>query len=83
MSPPVSTAANKLRDFLFKRVYNPRSTGEESKQAEEVVRFLYRYFNEHVDKLPAEYRAYSDATDRRVADYIAGMTDHYAIRLAE
>jgi dGTPase len=83
MSPPVLTAANNLRDFLFARVYNPRSTGEESQQAEEVVRFLYRYFNEHDDKLPAEYRLYSDATDRRVVDYIAGMTDQYALRLAE
>jgi len=83
MSPPVLTAANKLRDFLFERVYNPRSTGEESRQAEEVVRFLYRYFNEHEDKLPVEYRLYSDAVERRVVDYIAGMTDHYALRLAE
>ncbi len=83
MSPPVLTAANKLRDFLFERVYNPRSTGEESQQAENVIRFLYRYFNEHDDKLPVEYRLYSDAADRRVVDYIAGMTDHYALRLAE
>ncbi len=83
MSPPVLTAANALRDFLFERVYNPRSAGAESQQAEEVVRFLYRYFNEHDDKLPAEYRLYSDTTARRVVDYIAGMTDQYALRLAE
>ena len=83
MSPPVLAAANILRDFLFERVYNPRSAGEESLKAEEAVRFLYRYFNEHADKMPAEYRLYSDATDRRIVDYIAGMTDHYALRLAE
>ncbi len=83
MSPPVLAAADILRDFLFEKVYNPRSTGEESRKAEEIVRFLYRYFNEHDDKMPAEYRLYSDATDRRVVDYIAGMTDHYALRLAE
>ncbi len=83
MSPLVLTSANALRDFLFERVYNPRSAGAESQQAEEVVRFLYRYFNEHDDKLPAEYRLYSDTTARRVVDYIAGMTDQYALRLAE
>ena len=83
MSPPVLSAATILRDFLFERVYNPLSGGDESQQAEEVVRFLYCYFNEHEDKLPQEYRLYSDATDRRVADYIAGMTDLYAMRLAK
>jgi dGTPase len=83
MSPPVMTAANVLRDFLFDRVYNPRSAEEESQRAEEAVRSLYRYFNENDDKLPAEYRLHSDTTERRVVDYIAGMTDHYALRLAD
>jgi len=83
MSPPVLAAADVLRDFLFKKVYNPRSAGEENRKAEEAVRLLYRYFNEHADKMPAEYRLYSDATDRRVVDYIAGMTDQYALRMAE
>ncbi len=83
MSPPVLKAANILRDFLFDKVYNPRSAEEESQRAEETVRFLYRHFNEHDDKLPAEYRLHGDTTERRVVDYIAGMTDHYALRLAE
>ena len=32
---------------------------------------------------PPEYRLYSNDTERRIVDYIAGMTDHYALRLAE
>jgi len=83
MSKPVLAAADTLRDFLFRRVYNPRSEQEESRKAEAVVRFLYGYFNEHEDRLPAEYRLHSDTTGRRVVDYIAGMTDQYAMRLAE
>ncbi len=83
MSPPVLTATNVLRDFLFDRVYTPRSAEEESQRAEEAVRTLYRHFNEHNDELPAEYRLHSDTNERRVVDYIAGMTDHYALRLAE
>jgi dGTPase len=83
MSQQVLAAANTLRDFLFERVYNLRSTQDESEKAREVVRFLYRYFNEHEDRLPAEYRFHSDTTERRVVDYIAGMTDQYALRLAE
>jgi dGTPase len=47
------------------------------------VRELYQYFVKHQDKLPPEYRLYSDETERRVVDYIAGMTDQYATRLAK
>ena len=83
MSPQVLPAANTLRQFLFERVYNLRSAQEESAKAREVVRLLYKYFNEHEDKLPVEYRLSGDETERRVVDYIAGMTDQYALRMAE
>ncbi len=83
MSPQILEASNTLREFLFDRVYNMRSAQKEAEKAREVVRLLYHYFNEHEDKLPPEYRFYSDETERRVVDYIAGMTDQYALRLAE
>jgi dGTPase len=83
MSPRVLEATNIMRDFLFERVYNPLSAQEETEQAREVVRSLYRYFNEHGDDVPAEYRIHSDTVESKVVDYIAGMTDHYAMRLAE
>ncbi len=83
MSSQVLAAANTLHNFLFERVYNLRSAQEETEKAREVVRSLYKYFNEHEDRLPTEYRLHSDTTERRVVDYIAGMTDHYAMRLAE
>jgi len=83
MSPQVLEASNNLHKFLFDRVYNVRSALEESEKARKVVRLLYQYFNEHEDKLPPEYYFYSDETERRVVDYIAGMTDQYALRMAE
>jgi len=83
MSPQILEATNTLREFLFERVYNLRSAQEEAERAREVVHLLYNYFNEHEDRLPPEYRFYSDETERRVVDYIAGMTDQYALRLAE
>ncbi|MFC2001502.1 deoxyguanosinetriphosphate triphosphohydrolase [Chloroflexota bacterium] len=83
MSPQVLAAVNTLRDFLFEQVYNLRSAQEETEKAREVIRSLYKYFNEHEDKLPLEYRLGSDDTERRVVDYIAGMTDQYALRLSE
>jgi dGTPase len=83
MSPEILEATNTLREFLFERVYNIRSAQEESERAREVVRALYRYFNQHADKLPSEYSFYSDEVERRVVDYIAGMTDQYAMRMAK
>jgi dGTPase len=83
MSPTVLSAAQILRDFLFERVYTPSTERADAENAKNVVQFLYRYFNEHADKLPAEYRRHADTTGRGVVDYIAGMTDQYALRLAE
>jgi dGTPase len=83
MSEPVLKMTNKLRDFLFERVYNVRSAQEESEKAREVLRQLYQYFNQHEDKLPPEYQLGDVDTQRRVVDYIAGMTDQYALRMAE
>ncbi|MBI2328776.1 MAG: deoxyguanosinetriphosphate triphosphohydrolase [Chloroflexi bacterium] len=83
LSPQILAATNTLRDFLFERVYNIHSAQDEAARAREIVRLLYQYFNKHPDKLPPEYSLYSDEVERRVVDYIAGMTDQYASRLAE
>jgi dGTPase len=83
MSPPILEATNILRRFLFEKVYNIRSAQEEAERARHVVRALYKYFNKHIDKLPPEYSFHSDEPERMVVDYIAGMTDHYALRTAE
>jgi dGTPase len=83
MSPPVLEATNTLRKFLFDRVYNLHSAQDESAKARGVIRRLYEYFKEHGDRLPPEYHHYSDEMERRVVDYIAGMTDQYALRMAE
>jgi dGTPase len=83
MSPQILEATETLRKFLFDRVYNQQAVEKETERAREVIRLLYRYFNEHEDKLPSEYCLHSDETERRVVDYIAGMTDQYALRMAE
>ena len=83
MSPPVLEATNTLRQFLFDRVYNVQSAKREADKARDVVRKLYKFFAKNPDRLPLEYSLFSDKVDRRVVDYIAGMTDQYAIRLTE
>ena len=81
MSAPVWGAMMVLREFLFERVYlSPRAKVEEPK-AFGVVRSLFRYYLEAPDSMPEEYRpAEPDALPQCVTDYIAGMTDRYAIR---
>lgn len=83
MSPEILQATNTMRQFLFDRVYNVNAARQEAERARDVVRRLYNYFNEHIDKLPAEYSYYSEEPERRIVDYIAGMTDQYALRMAE
>ncbi len=83
MSGVVLAAANTLRGFLFEHVYVMASARDETKKAVEVIRFLYDYLCRHEDALPPEYRRSGDALARSVTDYIAGMTDQYALRLAE
>ena len=83
MSSQILEATNILREFLFERVYNVHSAQEEARRAREVIYLLYNCFKEHEDRLPPEYRAYGDDMEQRVVDYIAGMTDQYALRLAE
>ena len=70
-----------LRDFMFERVYkNPVAKSEEEK-AKRVIRELFAYYLKHTEMLTGEYAKYleQDGRERAVADYIAGMTDNYAI----
>ena len=83
MSAVVLEATNNLREFLFQKVYNTQSTPEEAGAARKTICLLYDYYKKHGDKLPQEYCDYTDDTERRVVDYIAGMTDQYALGLAE
>ena len=70
-----------LREFMFERVYrNPVAKGEEQR-AKRLIEELFEYYLFHTEELAGEYRKYipADGTERAVADYIAGMTDNYAI----
>jgi len=83
MSSEVLRATNLLRQFLFDKVYYPSLAGEEAVKAGRVLRLLYSHFLKHEDRLPREFASLPDNKERKVIDYIAGMTDQYALRLAE
>jgi dGTPase len=78
----VVQATNNLRQFLFDRVYNIVSSQADAERARQVVRRLYGYFVEHEDNLPPEYQQCGENIRLGVVDYIAGMTDQYALNLA-
>ncbi|MBI4288505.1 MAG: hypothetical protein HY671_08775 [Chloroflexi bacterium] len=83
MSPVVYAGVSLLREFLFQHVYDIRARGPEAEEARETMRFLFRYFMDHPHRLPEEYRpAEGEPPERRAVDYIAGMTDNFALRLA-
>lgn len=81
LSGPVQQALDDLRSFMFERVYrNPVAKSQESK-AQEMLQRLYVYYYEHPEMLPRSYQSQipHDGTERTVCDYIAGMTDNYAV----
>ena len=83
MSDNVLDAANELREFLFERVYRASLKTEEVIKAHETILRIFTYFTEHPDTLPSEYSSKEDGIERRVADYIAGMSDSYAMQTAD
>lgn len=83
MSPAILEATDTLRRFLFARVYKWQSAQPEAERGRAVVRRLYEYFTTHPDRLPPEYLTHASGPERATVDYIAGMTDQFALRLAE
>ena len=81
LSPEVDKALRDLRSFMFDRVYrNPVAKGEESK-AKDMLRRMFEYYVNHPEALPEDFQPQLsfDGMERTVCDYIAGMTDNYAV----
>ena len=80
-SPEVGEAMAALKDFMFANVYtNPLAKGEEGK-AQELLLRLFEHYQKNPDELPADFQAIrqEEGVDRAVCDYIAGMTDPFAV----
>jgi len=81
LSPHVEQALDDLRAFMFEKVYrNPVAKGEESK-AKEILARMFEYYVNHPEALPEDFHPQLsfDGMERTVCDYIAGMTDKYAV----
>jgi dGTPase len=85
MSDEILAATNRLREFMYQDVYlSPRAKAEDDK-VRFVIEALYEHFTTHSEQVPAELRQIGaqrgEAPARAVVDYIAGMTDRYALEV--
>ena len=81
MSEPVREASEALRDFLFERVYYDGWRKKEEQRCDYILTALYHHYLEHPGQMPKEYVeiVYTEGTERAVCDFLACMTDRYAI----
>ncbi len=80
MDPAILAVMNDLRSFMFEHVYLRAEAAPQRTRAREVIRDLLGYYLEHAEEIPETYRHDDADTLTRVLDYVAGMTDRYAIR---
>ena len=79
----IGSAMRELRAFMFEAVYrNPMAKGEEAKAQDMLVR-LFEHYRANPDGLPSDFQdiRFREGVERAVCDYIAGMTDSYAVAL--
>ena len=77
MSETVWEATKQLRNFLFENVYVGSLAKAEEEKAKHIIEELYTYYMDNPDALPASPNS---SLSRTVCDYIAGMTDRFAIK---
>jgi dGTPase len=75
-------AMDELRNFMFENVYIDSAAKKDEKKAQNIIRQLYSYLIKSPEILPEEYSKMleTEDIDRVVCDYVAGMTDTYAVK---
>jgi len=77
-SSKIKKATGNLRNFLFAKVYIGSGAKTEEQKAKRLLKILFNYYLNNIEKIPREYSCFD--SEQIVIDYIAGMTDRYAIR---
>lgn len=83
MSPEIKEAFLIFKDYMYDNIYSNQNVKREFVKSERVLEFLFEYFTKHTEKIPDFYFKRNDPIDRIVADFIAGMTDTFAINTFE
>lgn len=85
MSPAILAATNSLREFMYREVYLAERARVEDAKVRFVIETLYAHFVKHPEQIPTDLlqinQARQEPIERAVVDYIAGMTDRYALAL--
>mgnify|MGYP003295432088 CR=1 FL=1 len=83
MSKEVEEAMLETRKFMFQHVYKDNIAKYEEVKAKSMLKQLYAYYLDNIDKLPEEYLSLiekrNEPAERVVCDYIAGMSDGYSV----
>ncbi len=81
MNDDIAKSFEAIHNFMFDAIYLNPSAKFEEKKIPTLIENLYKYFKSNYIKLPIDIRNIADkeGIDRAVCDYIAGMTDHYAV----
>ena len=72
---------NIFRRFMFERVYRAPSLIPDRNKGDYVVKHLFMYYKEHPEAIRHEIHHDNPITDQDIVDYVAGLTDNYAIKL--
>lgn len=84
MSGEVLTTTYRLRDFLYERVYESEMILREFKKAKRILRDLYAYYIEHLQEVTIHVPTGGKSNNHQmVCDFIAGMTDRFALMTYE
>ncbi len=78
----IETAVNALREFLFERVYFNSKAKRELEKTEKILTDIYQYVRKNPEKFVKSYPV-GDSFDKRCGDFMAGMSDLFALRLYE
>ena len=78
MDSEIGEIMNELREFMFENVYLRDETSDQRKECKNIVQTLVEYFMENKNELPKNYIQSEDDIENSI-DYVAGMTDRFAI----
>lgn len=81
MAPGHLAAMHQLREFMFARVYLRPETEGQRRDAVTIIRELTDHFSEHPEKIPDTFRHDDAPVIIQAVDYVAGMTDRFALRV--
>lgn len=85
MDGTVNAMFEELHDFMFRHVYTNMECKSEETKAIDLIQWLFGFYSEKPEHLPESFREIidRDGKERAVCDFVAGMTDRYAVKTFE